>query len=429
MKKVVYILIFAVAIGVMVFMLPYFSSPKLRYVYALTADGEQIVTAAETYDRDGVTYKVLRSANDFEKSLRQGVLDYYYLIPGQNYILMEDIDFLSSMAGQNQKIEVSLGINLPNNVFDGNGYKIKNAIIVDGLFSTNLGTVSNLIIDSTCQVKGFAIVSENRGVIKDCANYASVSLSRDLTAAGLVNINSGSIEQCVNYGRISGFGGIAYENKSDGVIAECGNQGQISGSGTKNYAGGIVAVNAGTVSLCANKGAVDGKAGTAGGIAGSSSGLIKDSENDGVVSAALVAGGIAGIFSGHIENCKNFKPARAQTGTAGGIAGKTDKDASPSKTVISDCVNNAVIVGETAEGILGNIGDNKATIKNTVSHGRLNGKTEFTVKLDAFFANFKIVIVIALAVLVLAVIISMIIDRVKVVRNRRMEIESVLYTM
>ncbi|MBQ3084651.1 MAG: hypothetical protein IJC46_04275 [Clostridia bacterium] len=146
---------------------------------------------------------------------------------------------------------------------------------------------------------------------------------------------------------------------------------------TYTYAGGIAAVNSGTIEGCSISGSVCGSSTTltayVGGIVGENKGTVSKCaayatvESVGISEA--VAGGIAGWNKGTVANCFN---ARAVAGTAaaedtvvraGGIAGK---NGFAGNGTISCCHNVGAVSAADGEAYVGGIsGNNLKTVENS----------------------------------------------------------------
>ncbi len=101
----------------------------------------------------------------------------------------------------------------------------------------------------------------------------------DIYAGGIAGANLANVYLCENYALISAegllviAGGIVGEHKvsyDENIIKQCANYGTVSATGTasENYAGGIVGRTKGSVSNCANFGSVSLKAGGNGYVGG-----------------------------------------------------------------------------------------------------------------------------------------------------------------
>lgn len=141
--------------------------------------------------------------------------------------------------------------------------------------------------------------------------------------------------------------------------------------GTITYAGGIAAINTGTIELCRVSGQIY-AACAAGGITGKSeiSGTVRCCHSSASVSADI-AGGICGISAGRTQNCLNTGSVSGNA--AGGIIGQGPMSAY--------CCNTGAVSGALCGGIIGDlpggyIGQNDGSncfFLDTVSQGTGNG--------------------------------------------------------
>lgn len=144
----------------------------------------------------------------------------------------------------------------------------------------------------------------------------------------------------------------------------------IEGSGYGT--GGLVGKNDGTVTGCSNGASVVSvwadnnniEAGSVGGIAGTNTGNIVNSYNQGVIDGVGVTGGVVGTNLNRIVNCYNTAAVGtnvpSQYGT-GGIAGCNSKEAS----IVENCYNNGEIKATNYAG--GIVGTNVGIIVNCYS--------------------------------------------------------------
>lgn len=161
-------------------------------------------------------------------------------------------------------------------VFDGNGKSVSNMEGYYGLFGStglfaevrDVTVASGYVTSQGTSTFTGGIVGNNRGIVEDCVNHASVS-SLFFYPGGIVGVNSrgedgslsGTVRRCVNYGTVSsqpgssngmGSGGIAGAN--DSHIDQCANYGPVS---AVTGAGGIAAfLEVGSVTNCYNRGTV-----------------------------------------------------------------------------------------------------------------------------------------------------------------------------
>jgi len=219
-------------------------------------------------------------------------------------------------------------------VFNGNGYTISGICLerdgsVQGLFRylTEDAVVQNLTV---------------KGDIQPAGSHNSVG--------GIAGSNAGRILDCRFEGFVSGgdnVGGIAGENTLTGLIDGCRVVGTVIGS---HFVGGIAGDSAGVIRNCANAAGINTTAqhntvdinditletitntesiGTVtdiGGIAGISSGVIRDCVNRGNVGYQQMGyniGGIAGTQKGYIFGSENFGSINGRK-EVGGIAGQME---------------------------------------------------------------------------------------------------------
>lgn len=218
--------------------------------------------------------------------------------------------------------------------FNGNGYSIT------GLSLTTEGSAQGL----------FRYVAKG-AVIENLSVYGTVSPegSRNMTG-GIAGSNSGTIRNCGFDGLISGgrqVGGIAGTNTVSGCIEDCRVHGILSGD---HFAGGIAGENLGTIRRCVSYAKVNVTedenqvdvadislhtiTGTEashtvtdiGGIAGTSSGVVRSCENHGPVGYPHMGyniGGIAGSHSGLIADSVNHGEIHGRK-EVGGIVGQCE---------------------------------------------------------------------------------------------------------
>lgn len=219
-------------------------------------------------------------------------------------------------------------------------------------------TVSGLRLTGEVTALGFFRYLQKTAVVENLQLIGTVQPSRsnNLDIGGLVGVNSGRIRNCSFTGTVSGteqIGAIAGRNKVSGVIEGCSTSGVVYGD---HYIGGIVGENLGVVRECVNSAQVNTQANhnsvSVGGFSGLSLETLTDKES---VSDATNIGGIAGTSSGVIRGCEN----RANIGyekmgyNVGGIAGSQIG-------YITDCVNLGHIKG--SDGVGGIVGQFKPNV-------------------------------------------------------------------
>lgn len=233
---------------------------------------------------------------------------------------------------------------------DGNGYRISNLYMnftegAKGMFTTNNGTIKNIIIDN-CNVKiGYSsgiICGTNNGMIENMRMYGEVEAAS--TSAGS-----------------SGIGTVCGTNGENGKIIKVYNYGTVTGK--LAIAGGICAQNRGNVVKCINEGKVCETGSVVGGIVGRNYNIIEECINKGDISSSenytWDEGGICGSNQGKIQNCYNLGnlgTAGIQERWIGGIAGTNGENGE-----VTNCYSIAEITGAYLGGI---VSTNSGTLTN-----------------------------------------------------------------
>lgn len=235
--------------------------------------------------------------------------------------------------------------------YEGGGHTLKGIVLdAGGLFGevTQTGRINALVLDETSSITGdtaaggFAL--RNQGQIVGCTMLAPVQAQ---AAGGIAAQNEGTIANCRVAGNITGVGadslagGIAAQNEEGATVAECYVGADVSATA---MAGGIVAENAGLLSLCEV------------GTAAASGPVFSQAYFGATAEGTRQAGGyLADDFIP--ENDVFTIDASARDGVAGGIAA-TQIGTSASTNA---CVNAARVVadaksqtrGGTAGGLIG----------------------------------------------------------------------------
>lgn len=226
------------------------------------------------------------------------------------------------------------GVPTFSGVFIGNGYTISGLELTTdgsyrGLFRylTSTAVVSDITVKGTVAPGGSAasvgaIAGQNEGTIQGCS--AIIQVSGNSSVGGIAGINgiTGLIEDCTVQGQVDGthfVGGIAGENQ--GVIRGCINSALINTAAKQN----TVELSDITLETITDSEASN-SATDIGGIAGLSSGLIRDCENlanVGYPHMGYNVGGIAGTQSGHIADCVNRADVQGRK-EVGGIVGQME---------------------------------------------------------------------------------------------------------
>ncbi len=226
-----------------------------------------------------------------------------------------------------------------------------------GTFDGNGHTISGLSLVDDGSVTGFFRYIQADGVVHDLTvRGRSMPTGSRTTVGGIVGSNAGTLINCRFEGVASGasiVGGIAGTNLSSGTINNCTTTGSVYGA---HFIGGIVGDNHGVVINCGNDANVNttvnqnevdlseltlndliGTENAAditdiGGIAGTSSGVVRACLNRGTVGYQHIGyniGGIVGSQTGYVEGCVNYGPVYARK-EGGGIVGQME----PSSTLL-----------------------------------------------------------------------------------------------
>ena len=217
-----------------------------------------------------------------------------------------------------------------------------------GTFEGNNHTISGLHLTADGSAQGLFRYLTATAIVQDLNVEGDVlpQGSRS-TVGGIAGSNAGTILRSSFRGTVSGgdgVGGIVGENGVSGVIENCFVQGTVSGN---HFVGGVAGVNHGVIRSCINEARVNttsqensvdladvtvesitntessGTSTDLGGIAGTSSGVIRGCENAAVIGYRNMGyniGGIAGTQSGYIVDCENVGSVYGRK-EVGGIVG------------------------------------------------------------------------------------------------------------
>lgn len=209
------------------------------------------------------------------------------------------------------------------------GLDIKKNGSAQGLFRylAETAVVEKLTVQGEVEPEGSrsivgGIAGENRGTIRNCSFIGTMSGKESVGGITGRNTLTGIIEYSRSSGEVYGshfVGGIAGEN--DGVIRRCENAAKINTTAKQNSVSlSDISIDALTNTEAANT-VTD-----IGGIAGSSSGVIRSSTNWGEVGYQHMGyniGGIAGSQSGYVADCANHGDIRGRK-EVGGIVGQLE---------------------------------------------------------------------------------------------------------
>lgn len=223
--------------------------------------------------------------------------------------------------------------------------------IFSGTFEGSNYTISGLEISGHGSVQGLFRYVQAGAVVRNLNVAGNVAPGGSACyVGGIVGRNSGLIQNCSFQGTVTGadqVGGIVGWNALSGIVENCRTDGTVSGS---HFVGGTVGANAGVIRSCVNSAQVNTtvkqnsveisditletltSAETIttvtdiGGIAGTSSGVVRACENRGDVGYPHIGyniGGIAGSQLGYLAECENYGLISGRK-EVGGIAGQME---------------------------------------------------------------------------------------------------------
>lgn len=291
-----------------------------------TEDSEEIVEEVETaeeivFPEDAI---YLSNAEDIVALAENCVLNTWSI--GKTVVLNNDIDM--------SDVEFE-GIPTFGGCFYGQGYKISGVYMeqdasVVGFFRylQKNAVVDNLILEAMVEPEGTSkivggFVGNNAGTIKNCVFIGTVNGKEEIGGIAGLNRTMGIIENCTVNGEVYGnhyIGGIVGKNK--GVIRQCTNLAKVNATSAQNSIG--LSLDGGMdISALTSKESVDSVT-NIGGIAGTSSGVIREcinKEKVGYTKMGYNVGGIVGSQNGYLVDCINYADVDGSNGV-GGIVGQ-----------------------------------------------------------------------------------------------------------
>ena len=245
---------------------------------------------------------------------------------------------------ENLIVVLEADIDLTGNEFEG-------IPIFCGMFEGNHHTISGLNILESGSAKGlFRYLTEDAFIQNLSIKGRVTPQGSKSMIGGLAGKNAGTVLNCSFSGEIDGkdyVGGLIGINEVTGTIENCQVEGNILGI---HFVGGIAGENSGVIRECKNLSMVNTQAQKSnlevsditiesltnseatytitdvGGIAGSSSGVIKDCHNQGTIGYQHIGyniGGIAGSQVGYLSNCENQGQVFGRK-EVGGIVGQME---------------------------------------------------------------------------------------------------------
>ena len=261
----------------------------------------------------------------------------------------EDVQKLAKLcrldsASRNLKVTLEKDISL-------SGYPDLEIPTFGGVFDGCGHRITDLNISAKGSARGLFRYIQEGAVVQNLEVSARVLPQGSATqAGGLVGVNSGTIDSVRFSGTLAGtdrLGGIAGTNTVSGKIKNCMVEGYIRG---EQILGGIVGENQGVVYNCVNRAEVNTgvpneelkldditvprltseetlRSGSdIGGVAGSSSGVIRLCRNEGNVGyphTGYNVGGVAGSQNGFMADCVNYGDVYARK-EGGGVLGQME---------------------------------------------------------------------------------------------------------
>lgn len=267
------------------------------------------------------------------------------------YTPEELLDFAKDCSldtwSQGKHVEIGQDIDLT-------GFNFEGIPTFGGYFNGNGHTISGINMLQSGSIQGFFRYIQETGTVVNCNVKGTVKTTgTKKILGGIVGKNMGIVKNCRFIGNVEGdssIGGIAGINEATGKIISCRSQGIIAG---EHYIGGIVGQNLGVVLKSTNVAKVNTAENDTtitlddlegldvthlndtenmkiktdvGGIAGFSTGVLQECENEGSVGYQHVGynvGGIVGRQSGYVYQCKNNGTVYGRK-DVGGIAGQME---------------------------------------------------------------------------------------------------------
>lgn len=220
-----------------------------------------------------------------------------------------------------------------------------------GTFEGNNRSIKGLSMTGNGSVQGLFRYLQKTAVVRNLSVEGKVvpSGSRSIIG-GIAGSNGGRIEYCSFSGEIAGaeiIGGLVGQNELTGIIDGCIVNGTISG---EHFVGGIAGINTGVIRSTTNLSHINtteednsvhisditietltdsetvSTVTDVGGIAGNSTGVIRDCNNRGNLGYRYIGynfGGIAGSQTGYVVGCINYGQVYGRK-EVGGIVGQME---------------------------------------------------------------------------------------------------------
>ena len=304
----------------------------------------------------------------------------------------EDLQNLAEVCrldSASQKLKVILKADI--DLKDLEGFQIPT---FGGIFDGQNHKLYGLTVDEDGSARGLFRYIQEGATVKNLQIIGRVTPAGSSTkVGGLVGVNAGTIENVSFFGAVCGIsqvGGIVGINEVSGRVEKCSMKGYIRGS---KVLGGIVGENQGVVYDCVNRANVNtvlvteslsieditvprltsdegGLNGSdIGGVAGSSSGVIRLCRNEGNVGyqhTGYNIGGVAGSSSGFMADCVNYGDVYARK-EGGGVLGQME----PNNMLVydEDTLQKLEKELQTAQGILSRAAYDAGSANSAIQDG------------------------------------------------------------
>lgn len=273
---------------------------------------------------------------------------------GKHFILTADIDLDPNLPDGRVFRQAVIA---PDTDFESNFQGIE----FTGVLNGNGHTISHLTIKRGGYSGLFGSLGY-RAEVKDLGVVDVNITNSQEWAGGLVGLNAGSISGCYCTGSVNSrydwVGGLAGENW--GSISNSQSMSSVNGYG--DFVGGIAGENSGDISSSLNRGPVDssgdhtGRGAYIGGLVGANRGLISNCLNTGSISGkGCYVGGLVGSNGfGSVSNSYNTGSVAGSDGSVGGLVGGNWGP-------VSNCHNVGSVAGN-GEFIGGLVGENEGSV-------------------------------------------------------------------
>lgn len=274
-------------------------------------------------------------------------------IPRCDFVLENDIDF------QGTPVEP---INTFYGTLEGNNYRISNAAIdLDSLFSTNNGSINNLIIDNAAiSTEGFSLTKVNEGSVIGCT-VTNLNVQTSFCYNGFAKENHGSIVSCstnnLQFENITEFTGICKNNYGKIQCCQVADVTAIGNENTQSMCSGIADSSYGEITACSVDGSFQ---------AYSSYGIIRYASGNCTIDRCQTAGKfqassyIAGLV-GQAQNvtvtnsCSTAKLTLAPTSNSplgsviGGLLGESSPSGEDERVTVNNCYFAGTLVAKKSK--------------------------------------------------------------------------------